>query len=78
MIADTPLVKNLENKEYMEIILNGKKSLEERFAEVEPEIIKKQFAEAQKKIRKVPQGIGEMIKTQNLTKKLVEAIQSYG
>jgi len=77
MIADTPLVKNLENKEYMKIILNGKNSLEERFAEVEPEIIKEQLAEAQKKVRKVPPGVGEMIKTQNLTKKLVEAIQSY-
>jgi hypothetical protein len=78
MIADTPLVKNLENKEYMEIILNGKKSLEERFAEVEPEIIKEQLAEAQKKVRKVPQGVGKMIKTHNLTKKLVAAVQSYG
>lgn len=78
MLADTPLVKNLENKEYMEIILNGKKSLEERFAEVEPEIIKEQLAEAQKKVRKVPQGVGKMIKTHNLTKKLVAAIQSYG
>lgn len=78
MIADTPLVKNLENKEYMEIILNEKKSLEERFAEVEPEIIKEQLAEAQKKVRKVPQGVGKMIKTNNLTKKLVAAVQSYG
>jgi hypothetical protein len=78
MIADTPLVKNLENKEYMEIILDGKNSLEERFAEVEPKIIKEQLAEAQKKVRRIPQRIGEIIKIQNLTEKLVEAIQSYG
>ena len=34
MLADTPLVKNLENPEYMEILLNGKESLEELFSEL--------------------------------------------
>lgn len=77
MIADTPLVKNLENKEYMKIILNGKNSLEERFANVESKIIKEQLVEAQKKVRRIPYGVGKIIKIQNLTGKLVEAIQSY-
>ena len=35
MLADTPLVKNLENPEYMEILLDGKENLEELFAEME-------------------------------------------
>jgi hypothetical protein len=34
MLADTPLVKNLDNPEYMEIFLNGKNNLEELFAEL--------------------------------------------
>ena len=34
MLADTPLVKNLEKPEYMRILLNGKESLEELFAEL--------------------------------------------
>ena len=34
MLADTPLVKNLDNPEYMEILLNGKTNLEELFAEI--------------------------------------------
>jgi hypothetical protein len=34
MLADTPLVKNLENPEYMEILLDGKDSLEELFSEL--------------------------------------------
>lgn len=32
MLADTPLVKNLDNEEYMKLLLGGKKSLEELFA----------------------------------------------
>ncbi|MCP4764519.1 MAG: transposase [archaeon] len=76
MIADTPVVKNLENKEYVKIILNGKKTLEERFADVETEIIKEQLAEVQRKVRKVPKGVAEIINIQNFTQKLVEAMLS--
>ena len=38
MLADTPLVKNLDNDEYMKILLNGKNNLEELFANLKPEI----------------------------------------
>jgi len=35
MLADTPLVKNLDNPDYMEILLDGKSSLEELFAGID-------------------------------------------
>jgi hypothetical protein len=35
MLADTPLIKNLDNPRYMKILLNGKNRLEELFAEIE-------------------------------------------
>lgn len=35
MLADTPLIKNLDNPKYVEILLNGKNRLEELFAELE-------------------------------------------
>ena len=34
MLADTPLVKNLDNPEYVKILLNGKGNLEELFADI--------------------------------------------
>ena len=34
MLADTPLIKNLDNPEYMKILLHGKTNLEELFAEL--------------------------------------------
>lgn len=34
MLADTPLVKNLDNHKYVEMLLDGKASLEELFAEI--------------------------------------------
>ena len=34
MLADTPLVKNLDNPDYMEVLLDGKANLEELFSEL--------------------------------------------
>ena len=38
MLADTPLVKNLDNDEYMKILLNGKNNLEGLFADLAQDI----------------------------------------
>ena len=35
MLADTPLVKNLDSDKYMKILLNGKENLETLFADLE-------------------------------------------
>ncbi len=40
MIAETPLVKNLENPEYMKILLKDKKTIAECFAEIDPDKVK--------------------------------------
>ena len=44
MLADTPLVKNLSNPEYVKIILNGHSTLEDRFAEIDEKLVRKQMA----------------------------------
>jgi hypothetical protein len=47
MLADTPLVKNLDNPAYMEILLDGKENLVELFAELGPSWITNAAAESQ-------------------------------
>ena len=44
MPANTPLVKNLNDPQYMRILLDGKASLEERFAEMDARLIRKELA----------------------------------
>ena len=44
MLAGTPLVKNLSNPEYVKIILNGHSTLEDRFAKIDEELVRKQMA----------------------------------
>ena len=43
MLVDTPLVKNLSKPEYVEIILNGHNTLEERFAEIDEKLVREQM-----------------------------------
>jgi len=43
MLADTPLVKNLDNPDYMNILLDGKEDLEELFAEISETIVEKKW-----------------------------------
>jgi len=70
MFAQTPLVKNLQNPQYMEIILNGKATLAERFAEVDVDQVRKLFAEEQKVARKYPKRMGEVFKISHLPTRL--------
>ena len=43
MLKDTPLVMNLKNKDFMDILLDGKKNLAQRFADVDAEIVRRQM-----------------------------------
>jgi hypothetical protein len=47
MLADTPLVKNLSNPEYVKIILNGHDTLEERFAEIDEELVRQEMKKSE-------------------------------
>ena len=70
MLAQTPLVKNLENPQYMKIILNGKATLAERFAEVNIDQVRKIFAEEKKDTKKYPKRMGKVFKITHLPKRL--------
>lgn len=61
MLAETPLVKNLENRDYMDILLNGKKTLEELFADIDATMVRRNLQQAQKSCEKIPAKIKKMI-----------------
>ena len=76
MIADTPLVKNLDNPEYMDIILNGKKSLEETFAEISQKEIMKKMHEAKMDEAKIPRKVLLLVRQKETMAKLIYLIAS--
>lgn len=66
MLSDTPLVKNLDNKDYMDILLDGKDSLEERFAEIDTKLVSEELLKAELSSEKIPFKIKELIKKPEL------------
>ena len=73
MLAETPYVKNLENPEYLKVILNGKNTLTERFAEIASEQVRiamKKHHEEQDKLRPC---VKKAIENDNLLQGVFEA-----
>lgn len=71
MMADTPLVKNLKNRHYFEIILEGKKNLAERFAAINHGLVCKTLEEEQKAIQKYPKHMAKLFKIPHLPSKIM-------
>ena len=61
MIADTPLVRNLENPEYLKALLNGHTTLEDCFADIDTDTVRIELNAAQASPEKVPQKIRRLI-----------------
>lgn len=43
MLAETPLVKNLQNQDYLKLLLNGASCLEERFAQIDATMVRQEL-----------------------------------
>jgi hypothetical protein len=76
MIADTPLVKNLDNPEYMDIILNSKESLEDAFADISQQEVMRKMQDAKKDETKIPRKVLFLIRQKETMQKLLYLIAS--
>lgn len=70
MLADTPLVKNLDNPDYMALLLGDKADLEELFAGMEPFFLSKEI-QLQSGVDRVLPGFRKIIKLQALPEHLI-------
>jgi len=62
MMADTPLVKNLTNPQYMKIILDGKLELAECFADIDIKQVYNAFKHEQQTTRAYPKRMKKLFK----------------
>ncbi len=74
MIADTPLVKNLENPDYMKIILGEKKTPEEVFASIDTAEVKKILKESRTD-DKIPQKIKQIAVRKDLPELIINSFR---
>jgi hypothetical protein len=72
MLADTPLVRNLDNPAYMRILLNGKHSLAERFADVDIELVRREEQENNNRFRKYPKNMRRLFSVPHLPRKIMK------
>jgi len=61
MVADTPLVRNLKNPDYVKILLNGKKRLESVFAEINEQLIRTQMKQQTQNPDRIPPALKKLI-----------------
>jgi len=73
MIANTPLVMNLKNKDYRHILLNGK-TLAERFAEIDPEEVREEMKRTSSDADMVSPKIKKIIKKPDFLASLVALV----
>ena len=75
ILAETPLVKNMENPAYMKILLNGKTSLEAVFAEIDVDTFRAAFKEARNTPEKIPAKLKKLAEMIDFPEKLVTIVE---
>lgn len=75
MLAETPLVRNLDNPAYMKILLNGKASLEAVFAAIDIDTLRQEFRKAQDSPQRIPAELKPLIAIANFPEKLANTIE---
>ena len=75
MLAETPLIRNLDNPAYMKILLNGKATLEKVFAGIEIDTLREEFRKAQENPESIPAKLKPLIATSDFPEKLVNVVE---
>lgn len=70
ILSDTPLVKNLDNDEYLSIILDGCSTLEERFEKIDSNLVINELKKAKKKAERLHPELKKMIKHPEFPQKI--------
>lgn len=66
VLAETPLVKNVQNPDYMKSLLKGKESLEQVFADVDERRVRRTLKEAGANPETIPPRLHKIIRTREL------------
>lgn len=71
ILSNTPLVKNLENPEYLKIVLDGATTLEERFSQIDARLVQQELSRQATHSERVPRKIKPLVKLPDLPDRLV-------
>ncbi len=71
ILADTPLVRNLEKEQYCRIILDGCSTLAERFSQIDEKMVREQLRQAELNQERIPAAVKKIIKQLDLPQKIL-------
>ena len=75
MLPDTPLTMNLKNQDYMKILLAGKETLEERFAETDSNEVRRRLEESRNLTSAMHPQLKKLIRIPELPKSIVALLE---
>ena len=75
MLPDTPLAMNLNNEHYMQILLGGKKTLEERFAQIDSADVRNGLVQSANAMNSVCPQLRKIIRLPDLPNTIVSLLQ---
>ncbi len=75
ILAETPLVRNLQNPLYMTLLLNGKSSLEEIFAQIEIHTLRQAFRDAKINPERIPSKLKPIIAMPDFPERFVNMVE---
>lgn len=75
MLSDTPFVVNLENQDYMNILLDGKETLEEGFAEIDAKQVREELEKSRNENSVISPKIKKIIRRPELPKSIVALVR---
>ena len=70
MLADTPLVKNLDKPSYLEIILDGCSTLAERFEKIDSRMVLEKLEAEKKNNERISPEVKKIIRRPDLPERL--------
>jgi hypothetical protein len=76
ILADTPLVRNLEKEEYCRIILNGCSSLAERFSQIDEKNVRERLRQEELNHDRIPPAVKKIIKQSDLPQRILTIYRS--
>jgi len=74
ILADAPLVKNLDNTEYMKILLDGCDTLEERFKKIDSGIVLERLKIERNKTERISPGMKKIVKFPDLPERMIALV----
>jgi hypothetical protein len=72
MLAETPLVRNLDKPDYVAILLKGKKTLAQRFADIDIQLVRQEEKINAERWRKYPKRMRALFKIPELPQRLMK------